>query len=129
MLAGDASGSVDAITGEGLGLSFRQALALADALEAGELQGYQTAQNRLARRPRVMARRLLLLDHFAPLRKRVLHGLPSDPGLFRRTLTAHVGDTSHAFLVEVTARLGGGLLPRRLFRWQKQRVATESVDS
>ena len=72
MLAGDASGSVDAITGEGLGLSFRQALALADALEAGELQGYQTAQNRLGRRPRVMARLLLLLDHFAPLRKRVL---------------------------------------------------------
>jgi flavin-dependent dehydrogenase len=74
VLAGDASGSVDAITGEGLGLSFRQALALADALEAGELQGYQTAQNRLGRRPRVMARLLLLLllDHFAPLRKRVL---------------------------------------------------------
>lgn len=118
MLAGDASGSVDAITGEGLGLSFRQALALADALEAGELQGYQTAQNRLGRRPRVMARLLLLLllDHFAPLRKRVLHGLPSDPGLFRRTLTAHVGDTSPAFLAEVTARLGGGLWPRRLFR-------------
>jgi flavin-dependent dehydrogenase len=89
VLAGDASGSVDAITGEGLGLSFRQALALADALEAGELQGYQTAQNRLGRRPRVMARLLLLLDHFAPLRKRVLHGLPSGPGLFRRTLTAH----------------------------------------
>ena len=59
---------------------------------------------------------LLLLEHFAPLRKRVLHGLPSDPGWFRRTLTAHVGDTSPAFLVEVTARLGGGLWPRRLFR-------------
>jgi hypothetical protein len=43
-------------------------------------------------------------------------GLPSDPGWFRRTLTAHVGDTSPAFLAEVTARLGGGLWPRRLFR-------------
>jgi hypothetical protein len=42
--------------------------------------------------------------------------LPSDPGWFRRTLTAHVGDTSPAFLAEVTARLGGGLWPRRLFR-------------
>jgi hypothetical protein len=50
-----------------------------------------------------MARLLLLLDHFAPLRKRVLHGLASDPGLFRRMLTAHVGETSHAFLAEVTA--------------------------
>ena len=34
-LVGDASGSVDAITGEGLGLAFRQASALADALVAG----------------------------------------------------------------------------------------------
>jgi len=36
-LAGDASGSVDAITGEGLCLSFRHALALADALSKGKL--------------------------------------------------------------------------------------------
>jgi menaquinone-9 beta-reductase len=36
-LVGDASGSVDAITGEGLSLGFRQAMALADALERGDL--------------------------------------------------------------------------------------------
>ena len=52
----------------------------------------------------------LLLDHFAPLRKCVLHGLASDPGLFRRMLTAHVGETSSAFLAEVTARLGWRLI-------------------
>jgi len=39
-LAGDASGSVDAITGEGLCLSFRQAIALADSLEKARLEGY-----------------------------------------------------------------------------------------
>ena len=110
VLVGDASGSVDAITGEGLGLSFRQALALADALEAGQLQEYQAAHSRLARRPRVMARLLLLLDHFTPLRKRVLHGLASDPDLFRRMLTAHVRETSPAFLAEVAARLGWRLI-------------------
>jgi len=38
VLAGDASGSVGAITGEGLRLSFPRASALADALETGELQ-------------------------------------------------------------------------------------------
>ena len=113
MLAGDASGSVDAITGEGLGQSFRQALALADALEAGELQEYQTAHNRLARRPQVMARRLLLLDHLAPLRKRVLHGLAGDPDLLRRMLTARLSETSLAFLAEVTARLGWRLIATR----------------
>src|SRR5579864_4561537 len=42
-LIGDASGSVDAITGEGLCLSFRQATALADALESDDLRRYQAA--------------------------------------------------------------------------------------
>ncbi len=42
-LIGDASGSVDAITGEGMGLAFRQALALADALAADNLDQYQAA--------------------------------------------------------------------------------------
>ena len=42
-LIGDASGSVDAITGEGLGLSFRQARALAEGMRAGNLEHYQSA--------------------------------------------------------------------------------------
>jgi flavin-dependent dehydrogenase len=110
VLAGDASGSVDAITGEGLGLSFRQALALADALDAGDLEEYQAAHSRLARRPQIMARLLLLLDDFAPLRRRVLRGLASDPDLFRRMLTAQVKEASPAFLAETTARLGWRLI-------------------
>jgi len=109
-LAGDASGSVDAITGEGLGLSFRQALALADALETGKLAKYQAAHRRLARRPQVMARVLLLLDRCTPLRRRVLHSLAIDPDLFSRLLTAHVQDTSTAFLAEAGARLGWRLV-------------------
>src|SRR6266436_425798 len=40
-LIGDASGSVDAITGEGLSLSFKQASALADALAGNDIKGYQ----------------------------------------------------------------------------------------
>ena len=105
-LVGDASGSVDAITGEGLGLSFRQALALADGLETGELEKYQAARRRLARRPHLMARLLLLLDRCAPLRKRVLRSLASDEDLFTRMLTAHVNETSPGFLAETSARLG-----------------------
>lgn len=87
-LVGDASGSVDAITGEGLGLSFRQALVLADALEGGNLEEYQAAHRQLARRPHAMSRLLLLLGRCALLRRRVLHGLASDPDLFRRLLAA-----------------------------------------
>lgn len=109
-LTGDASGSVDAITGEGLGLSFRQALALADALEAGQLEKYQAAHRRLARRPQIMARLLLLLDGCTPLRRRILRGFAKDPDLFARMLTAHVKDTSPAFLAEISARLGWRLI-------------------
>ena len=42
-LVGDASGSVDAITGEGLALAFRQAVALASALKDNNLAAYQQA--------------------------------------------------------------------------------------
>jgi len=109
-LIGDASGSVDAITGEGLGLSFRQALALAEALQAGDLKKYQSAHRRLAQRPSAMARLLLALDEWTPLRRRVLRGLASDPRLFSRMLAVHVKDTSAAFLAKTSVLLGWRLI-------------------
>ena len=109
-LIGDASGSVDAVTGEGLGLSFRQALALADALEAGALENYQLAHRRLARRPNFMAQLLLLLDRIAPLRRRVLQGFAVDPDLFGRLLNANANNASPAFLAGTSIRLGWRLL-------------------
>jgi menaquinone-9 beta-reductase len=94
-LVGDASGSVDAITGEGLGLAFRQALALADALESssgtGNLDRYEAAHRRLARRPAFMADLLLLLDGRAGLQDRALRYLARHPLVFRFLLAWHVG--------------------------------------
>jgi flavin-dependent dehydrogenase len=90
-LLGDASGSVDAITGEGLGLAFRQALALAEALAAGNLDLYETAHRRLARRPTFMADLLLLLDGRPGLQYRALHYLARHPQVFRYLLAWHVG--------------------------------------
>lgn len=89
-LIGDASGSVDAITGEGMGLAFRQALALADALAADNLDQYQTAHRRLARRPAFMAQLMLMLDRFPRLRPRVLQTFAAQPVIFERLLAAHV---------------------------------------
>jgi menaquinone-9 beta-reductase len=109
-LTGDASGSVDAVTGEGLGLGFRQAMALADALETGKLEKYQTAHRRLMRRPNLMARLLLLLDRFAPLRTRVLQGMAKDPEIFSRMLAVHAEEASPIVLAGPTARLGWQLL-------------------
>jgi flavin-dependent dehydrogenase len=93
-LIGDASGSIDAITGEGLCLGFQQALALANALEAGELSLYQEEHRRLARRPTQMARLLLSLDGRPALRRRVLRALATDPNVFARLLSVHIGVTS-----------------------------------
>jgi flavin-dependent dehydrogenase len=90
-LIGDASGSVDAITGEGLGLAFRQALALADALVADNLRQYQAAHARLARRPALMAQLMLMLDRFPSLRPLVLRTFGAKPYIFERLLAVHVG--------------------------------------
>jgi menaquinone-9 beta-reductase len=48
-LGGDASGSVDAITGEGLCLAFQQAVAVVEAVAAGDLAAYQHNHRKMAR--------------------------------------------------------------------------------
>jgi len=93
-LVGDASGSVDAITGEGLCLSFQQAIALADSLACGGLAAYQAEHRRLALRPTVMSRCMLAMDRRAWLRQRVLRALASEPRIFRKMLAMHVGALS-----------------------------------
>jgi 2-polyprenyl-6-methoxyphenol hydroxylase-like FAD-dependent oxidoreductase len=93
-LVGDASGSVDAITGEGLCLLFQQAVALAGALEAGDLAGYQAEHRRIGRRPALMADLMLMLDRRGGLRRRTLHAMAHDPRLFARLLAMHVGRLS-----------------------------------
>ena len=105
-LVGDASGSVDAITGDGLNLGFRQALALAAAMQAGDLGAYQGAHRRLARRPTLMGRLLLLLDSQPKLRHRTMRALAAHPDLFARLLAVHVGATSPRHLAETGALLG-----------------------
>jgi len=109
-LIGDASGSFDAITGEVLGLSFRQALELAEALEAGTLEKYQQAHRSIARRPRLMARALLLLDQIDPIRRRVLRGFAKDPEVFDRLLEANTEQTWPSFLADTGVRLGWRLI-------------------
>jgi flavin-dependent dehydrogenase len=92
VLVGDASGSVDAITGEGLSLSFHQAVALSEALCHGRLASYQAEHSRLARRPAFVAATLLSLDRFPALRRAIFKALALDPPIFAKlltTLTAH----------------------------------------
>ena len=90
-LIGEASGSVDAITGEGLAIAFRQAIALADALSRGDLALYGEAHRRIAALPDFMARTMLLMDKSALLRRRALSVLAKKPALFEQLLSVHVG--------------------------------------
>ncbi|MFN7995825.1 MAG: NAD(P)/FAD-dependent oxidoreductase [Bryobacteraceae bacterium] len=91
VLIGDASGSVDAITGEGLCQAFRQAIALADSLASGDLAHYQAEHRRLARLPALMANCMLAMDRSATLRERALRALAAQPRAFRKMLSIHVG--------------------------------------
>jgi flavin-dependent dehydrogenase len=90
-LIGDASGSVDAVTGEGMALCFRQAAALASALKADDLDAYQNAHRRIQRLPGLMSRSLLLMDRYPRLRSRILNTFERNPVLFDRLLRVHIG--------------------------------------
>ena len=109
-LVGDASGSVDAITGEGLCLLFQQAAALAEAFTAGDLSRYQTAHRRIGRRPEMMANLMLLLDGRGRLRRRAIRALAAHPGLFARMLALHIGEISKRELFTNGLSLGWHML-------------------
>ena len=109
-LIGDASGTVDAITGEGLGLSFRQAVALAESLESGSLAAYQREHRRLMLRPLLMARLMLLLDRRPRLQQRTMQAFRQHPQIFRRLLALHLGEVPPQQLVWDGLTLGWGLL-------------------
>ncbi len=90
-LVGEASGSVDAVTGDGLSLAFQQALALADAIGTGDLTSYEWRHRQIMRVPRRMSRLLLLLDGRQFLQQGTLQLLSSHPTLFEKLLRMHVG--------------------------------------
>jgi flavin-dependent dehydrogenase len=109
-LVGDASGSVDAITGEGLCLLFQQAAALADALAAPDLSLYQAAHRRVGRRPELMGDLMLLLDGRRRLRRRALRAMAERPGIFARMLAAHTGSLDLSGLLSNGLALGWRML-------------------
>ncbi len=90
-LVGDASGSVDAITGEGLCILFQEAVALAGAMAAGDLTVYERAHRLISRRPRFMSDLMLMLDRRRRIRRGVIRAMAAHPPLFQRMLALHVG--------------------------------------
>lgn len=109
-LLGDASGGVDAITGEGLCLAFRQANLLADCLSAGDVNRYQAGHRSLARHPARMAELMLLFERNDGLRQRAMRAFRNRPSLFARMLAMHVGAASPLEFAGNGLALGWSLL-------------------
>lgn len=100
-LIGDASGSVDAVTGEGMASCFLQAETLADAIAARDLGAYSQVHRKIGQTPHRMATLLLLMDRFPELRARTLEAFGSRPELFDELLAVHIGERSlPRFVVE-----------------------------
>lgn len=91
-LTGDASGSADAITGEGIALSFRQARLLAEAIAADNLAVYEAGHPAILRRPHLMSRAMLSMDALPWLRERTMGLFAAQPQIFARLLALHLGE-------------------------------------
>jgi flavin-dependent dehydrogenase len=115
-LIGDASGSPDAITGEGLAVSFRQAVSLANAIEQGNLERYNRAHQKIGRLPHAMSWLMLSMDRWPQMQGRALKTLSSHPDYFQQLLSVHVGAQSmHSFAMRQGIRLGWGFLEASLY--------------
>jgi flavin-dependent dehydrogenase len=106
---GDASGSVDAVTGEGLLSALRLAHALADAIAAGVPKRYAAAHRQISKGPQRMARLLLLLDRFPWLERQFVATMATRPESFAALLRVHVAEQSWPSFAwnEVAALLSG----------------------
>ncbi len=82
VLVGDAAGYVDALTGEGLGVSFSAAAALIECLVRDRLEDYETAWVRATRRSRLATTALLAARHNPLLHRRIVPAAARAPWLF-----------------------------------------------
>lgn len=71
-LVGDAAGYVDAITGEGLTVGWRQAKALVDCIEAGDLASYERQWRRVVRRSSLLTGGLVAATAIPPIRSLIV---------------------------------------------------------
>jgi flavin-dependent dehydrogenase len=99
VLAGDAAGYVDAITGEGVSLALEEALllgaALPGALAAGatraSLSGWERAARARRRRHAAVTRLVLSMARHPGIRRLAVSGLGRAPALFDALLERAVG--------------------------------------
>jgi flavin-dependent dehydrogenase len=82
LLVGDAAGYVDALTGEGLGISFSAAELLVNCVMADRPSDYDLQWRRMSRRYRMLTAAVLRGSSYAPLRSLLVPAATHFPGVF-----------------------------------------------
>ncbi len=82
MLVGDASGYVDAVTGEGLRIGFAQARAAVSCILAGDLDSYEHECLRITRSYRMLTATLLYAARRKRVRSTIVPAAQTLPGVF-----------------------------------------------
>jgi flavin-dependent dehydrogenase len=82
LLVGDAAGYVDALTGEGLGISFSAAELLVNCVVSDRPGDYDREWRRMSRRYRMLTAAVLSASSYAPLRFRMVPAATHFPGVF-----------------------------------------------
>jgi flavin-dependent dehydrogenase len=82
LLAGDAAGYVDALTGEGISIGLRQARAAVEAVATGDPARYETAWRRVTWRYETLTRALLGVAGFPPSRRALVPAAAALPWVF-----------------------------------------------
>lgn len=82
LLVGDASGYVDALTGEGVALGLAQARAAVAAIATGRPAAYELAWRRLGWRHQLLTQGLLVATRHRALRTRLVPAAARVPGIF-----------------------------------------------
>ncbi|HET9086016.1 MAG TPA: NAD(P)/FAD-dependent oxidoreductase [Acidobacteriaceae bacterium] len=90
-LIGEAAGSIDAVTGEGMALAFKQALALGEALSQSNLEMYERKNRHLRRTPFTMSQLMVFLGRHPRLQSRIIQACAQDTALFSRLMDVHLG--------------------------------------
>ena len=109
-LVGDASGYLDAITGEGMSLGFQQAEACVRAMRSGDLRFYAEEHRKLVRLPLALMHLLLFTAEHPALRSRLIRALSTRPETFGRLLALNDGAPLNSLGVGRVLGLGVGLL-------------------
>jgi flavin-dependent dehydrogenase len=92
-LIGDASGTVDAVTGQGLSISFQQAIPLAEAMRLDDPAHYQHAHKHIMAVPVAMSRLMLIMAGSDWIRRKTIRFFQETPGSFSKMLAIHAETT------------------------------------